>query len=729
MTTVLNVDDILGLVKPAIIRFPLSVSSTNEWVAFTAEGHGLRKGNVGVSDEVDGFTQWVCHVETGEAFPVVPEATSSWSGTWSPDGKILAFFSDLNGKAQLWLWNSESQSISLASDAIVRPFFGFEKPIWTPDGQSIIVKGMPEADVHDFSFNSKAIPVHEKKDSPIMVFSTKMEGDTQGENDNSFIERYHADIIRIDWQSNKSTIIATNHRPVGIFLAGDGQNIAFASCQGVEQINEEQIIYDLWIAPVYPSDPVQEYCLQKNTRMAYGLSFTWGKDNKTIYYTTEGPLADGGLWSIHIDEIGKGKQLFQQEHLRLDRDYEAPFVLENGDVILIANGKLWRYMHKSNEMIELSSQIQRGRVISFIPALINLRESNGEQFIIVRTIDYHPQKWGLALLNIESGEVVKMVEESKQLTPWFIGEEGVSYNSANPMAIFVAESASEAPNLWTWNLETNETRKITNLSSFSTDCIGETRVLNWKVGDTEAKGVLLLPKDRQDQVPVVLDVYAGEKITGSIDAFGLYDSPVDNRHLYASRGYAIFMPELPITSNETADEIEKGLHAAINELAKIPEIDMKRIGIMGHSYGGYTTLVAITRLPGRFKAAIAHSGIGNLISSATHFDPEWTQFNYDWAEHGQGNMGASIWENRERYIRNSPVFDFDKIETPVLIIQGTRDAICGYEAGPTFSALKRLDKTAELILYKDEDHWHATWEYENIKDYYDRVFAWLDKHL
>ena len=74
-------------------------------------------------------------------------------------------------------------------------------------------------------------------------------------------------------------------------------------------------------------------------------------------------------------------------------------------------------------------------------------------------------------------------------------------------------------------------------------------------------------------------------------------------------------------------------------------------------------------------------------------------------------------------------FDFDKIESPVLIVQGTKDPLCALEAGPIFSALKRLDKTVELVLYEGEDHHYGAWDYDNIKDYYRRVFGWLEKYL
>ncbi|CAG9623294.1 hypothetical protein BACCIP111883_04095 [Sutcliffiella rhizosphaerae] len=80
-------------------------------------------------------------------------------------------------------------------------------------------------------------------------------------------------------------------------------------------------------------------------------------------------------------------------------------------------------------------------------------------------------------------------------------------------------------------------------------------------------------------------------------------------------------------------------------------------------------------------------------------------------------MGATMWDERDRYIRNSPIFDFHKIKAPVLIFQGTRDHLCHAEAGPMFSSLKRLDKTAQLVLY-DEEHYKGSWRHENIEDFY-----------
>jgi dipeptidyl aminopeptidase/acylaminoacyl peptidase len=721
MSTVLSLDDVLNVQKPHV-RCPFTISSDAKWLAFTVTGHGTDQSNIGVSDEAEGNTQWVCHIDSGKAFPIVPQASSSWSGTWSPDGKRLAFYSDLEGKAQLWVWNAEDQSLCVASDVVVRPFFGFEKPIWTSDGHSIIVKATTPGYENNSSFNPKIVHSAKVNEDSVKVYSTVNDNErTQAEdNQSSFIERYRSDIVRIDWKTNKEVIIASNHHPVGISLSEDGQKIAFTSCKGLERIDHQQVIYDLWVAPVYPDLERKKnaYCLQKNVRMDYGRSFTWGIDNETIYYTTAGPLADGGLWSIHSDQIEESKPLFHEQQLTLQR----PFRLKNGDLLCTGNGKLWRYIQKSSEIIDLSSKLDK-HVVDFVPTIMNTNEPVEKQFVLVQTRDRHKQQQGLVLLNVNSGEVKQLLEENRTHI-----QVCLSSNNDIRIAAYIEESTSETPHLCLCNVETNQKKKIADITSFPTDCIGTTKLLKWQRDEKDVHGVLLLPGVREGKVPVILDVYAGEKVTGLLQTFGLHGASVDNRHLFSSRGYAVFIPELPINSNEPADEIEKGLVAALEELSKCPEVDMNRLGIMGHSFGGYTTLVAITKLNKTFKAAVSSAGIGDLISQTTHFDPKFHLFNYDWAENGQCNMGVSIWENKERYIRNSPLFDFDKIETPVLIVQGTKDPHCAAQAGPMFSALRRLNKTAELALY-DEDHWHGTWKYENIKDSYDRVFRWFSNYL
>ncbi len=101
-----------------------------------------------------------------------------------------------------------------------------------------------------------------------------------------------------------------------------------------------------------------------------------------------------------------------------------------------------------------------------------------------------------------------------------------------------------------------------------------------------------------------------------------------------------------------------------------------------------------------------------------------------WAESGQGRMGGSPWEVQERYLANSPMFYLDRIETPVLIIQGEEDtATPSFLADQVFVGLRRLGKRVEYALYAGEDHGEGGWTLPNQLDYLKRVLAWFDRYL
>ena len=97
----------------------------------------------------------------------------------------------------------------------------------------------------------------------------------------------------------------------------------------------------------------------------------------------------------------------------------------------------------------------------------------------------------------------------------------------------------------------------------------------------------------------------------------------------------------------------------------------------------------------------------------------------------EGDMGATLWANRSRYIDNSPVFFLDRVRTPLLVIHGARD-----ETVPSSGAdrsvrpdLRRLGQEVEYGRYIGENHVEAGWSFANQKDYLTRVLRWFDSHL
>jgi len=717
----LKVSDILRVKEPAD-RVHMSISSDGKWLAFCLSGKKQDKNSKGVSQVVEGNAQWVCNLITGDSFPIARQAKSSWAGVWSPKGLTLAFFADINNVAQVWLWTPTNKSLKLASEIIVRPFFGFEKPIWTKDSSHIIVKSMPKEQVDDTYFNSSIISPNElshyKSSKPISYSTNFLKNhDYKGIN-NNWVNRYKSDISMINIKTKQHHTICRGFHPVGMSISTNGKYIAFTNCLG-EIPNTQQNEYDLWICSVHFSNESNPIKIVKNLKLEYGLNFTWAYDDRSILYTKSGPLSEGGLWSVDTKLPYSSKLLHFSTDIHFGREYDAPLSLENGDIILLGNGKLFIYTI-SREQVEKIITVKGREIVAILPF------SNQDNCVIVQTIEKQNALYGFYKINYESDFIEKIIEEPKGHLPWYEG--GAFYKKIQELEYisYFSQSGDEPPNLTLLEVNSKTIVKHTKVNSINTSEFGKSELIFWNHGNKRVRGALLLPKNQKGRVPIIIRGYGGAMLSNRVRYFGLSTSAADNHQLFALKGYGVFLPDLPMSrSHEPAEEIKLSIDNALTELIKHPAIDPERIGIIGHSFGGYSALVAITRIQ-RFKAAVISAGVGNLISMYTKFD--YPNFNYGFVENGLPNMEVNLWEDTQRYIRNSPLFELQNIEAPVLIVQGTRDHLCNEEAGPIFTSLNRLGKNAELVLY-DEGHWQGTWSEENLQDYYKRVVQWFDQHL
>jgi dipeptidyl aminopeptidase/acylaminoacyl peptidase len=174
---------------------------------------------------------------------------------------------------------------------------------------------------------------------------------------------------------------------------------------------------------------------------------------------------------------------------------------------------------------------------------------------------------------------------------------------------------------------------------------------------------------------------------------------------YASAGYVVFIPDIRYKAghpaNSAYDCIMSGTDAV---LKKYPNIDPKRLGLQGQSWGGYQTAQLIT-MTNRYAAAMAGAPVGNMFSA--YGGIRWgsgysRQFQY---EHSQSRIGKTIWEAPDLYIENSPVFHLPKVQTPLLIMHNDQDgAVPWYQGVELYTGLRRLGKPVWLLNYNGDDH-------------------------
>lgn len=253
------------------------------------------------------------------------------------------------------------------------------------------------------------------------------------------------------------------------------------------------------------------------------------------------------------------------------------------------------------------------------------------------------------------------------------------------------------------------------------------------------RGALLLPHGYVSgkRYPLVVIVYGGSNAPSGDWANPYRTSAYQEPLLIAGRGYAVLIPSVPLqpmgVGSDPMLDLDKGIKPAIEKVVEMGIADANRLGVFGHSYGGYSVYGLVTQTE-RFRAAVAFAGVTDLTSYYGRLDPRY-RFSSTinplsspaTVESQQMRMGVPLWENPERYLRNSPFFHADRVTTPVLMIHGELDSIPSTQAEQFFVALNRLNKRSKLVRYLGEGH--GIDSPQNVRDFWQQVFCWFDEFL
>jgi dipeptidyl aminopeptidase/acylaminoacyl peptidase len=215
--------------------------------------------------------------------------------------------------------------------------------------------------------------------------------------------------------------------------------------------------------------------------------------------------------------------------------------------------------------------------------------------------------------------------------------------------------------------------------------------------------------------------------------FLIYETFFDDRFnstiaLLNANGYAVIQPSVNFETGYPSEAWIKGVSAAANKLIEMGVTDPDRMGVHGTSYGGYATNLLVTQT-NRFKAAINISGKTDMISFYTD-SPRLGTRNIHAPERSQDRIGATLWEQPQKYIESSAVMYADRIKTPLLLMTGQQDPnVPERTTSEMFYALRRLGRTVEWVSYTDSGHGMPTVTVDQILDYHQRILAWYAKYL
>jgi dipeptidyl aminopeptidase/acylaminoacyl peptidase len=259
---------------------------------------------------------------------------------------------------------------------------------------------------------------------------------------------------------------------------------------------------------------------------------------------------------------------------------------------------------------------------------------------------------------------------------------------------------------------------------------GTTEIYEWvDPQGRNLRGILVKPDnfDPEKQYPLLVNFYE----RSSEGVFG-HRTPSPGRSSinyshYVSRGYVIFNPDVVYRVGYPGESAYDCVMSGVTSLLQHGFIDRDRIGLQGHSWGGYQGAHIATKTD-MFAAIESGAPVVNMFSA--YGGIRWgtgisRQFQY---ERTQSRIGGTPWEYPIRYLENSPLFFTDKINTPILIMHNDKDsAVPWYQGIEWFSALRRLGKPAWMLNYRGEPHWPL--KPANRQDFQRRMSQFFDHYL
>ena len=732
---------------------PLALSPDGKWVAYALhnnQGAFSRSGN----EETDLYVKtgvllsarsddiWVSNTYTSERQNLTEGQDTNWDPVWSPDGRYLAFLStrQRSEQARLWVWDSLMNRLSPVSNRPVR-----ESPLdngiqWTRDSRGILVTTVPEG-LSAEQYAQKVLSpgrVGETSSatapkSTVTVYTARSANLPVDQTSPMFNldAQYLRDLVLVDLTTGQARTVL-HGRDIGWHsLSPDGKRIACAVPKRFAGPASFELVYDLVTVNL---ETMQEQTLAADVRL--DDAFSWSPDGAALAYGAYDPDQKSyDYFVVSITAAWSHEVAVLPYHPHLDSGLSrVPIWNPHGQYLyFIENGGLRRASVLRDESVVLARIPNHAITRLIVMSGDVLWTLDQAASTVVVAHDVKGKQDGFYRIDLLTGNSTKLLEAGQCYSCSFTpGPHSSSTVSATGQEfVYTAEDVQHPSEVWIMDAGFQKPRRVTHLNSqFDKYQMGGAEVIDWLSDDGEPlRGALLLPAGYEagKKYPLVVWVYPGATLSDHFDEFGLgeFPGPFDAQ-LLATRGYAVLFPDARDEVGDRISALEKSILPAVNRVIALGVADPARIGLMGHSQGGYATLALITHTT-RFKAAVECSGWGDYAGLYGSMNKDGTSFQYGQTER---HLGGTPWQNPERYVLNSPLFYFDRIATPLLILQGSSDGTLSSSlASEMFVGLRRLGKTVEYAEYAGESHSPGDWSYANQLDVAGRILGWFDLYL
>jgi dipeptidyl aminopeptidase/acylaminoacyl peptidase len=592
--------------------------------------------------------------------------TRAVGGTsWSPDGKTVAFISNISGRNNLWLVASDGgwpQQLTVSDQRQ-------QDSAWSPDGKWI-------------------------------AFNSDHDGDEQW--DLQLVSPLNGEVVNL---TNTPDVAEE-----GQAWSPDSRYIAYMSkprTSSTYEINVMDVLTKRFRA------------LTKNTPKELGnVGPIWSGDGKWIAFTQQ--HAAGKDSNIFLAEAATSKATLLTPHSG-EHNYTATAFSPDGKYVLLtsdANGydNVGLLEVASKKIDWLTNEKWETASGTFSPDSKQVTwtsnlDGNTEIFVY----DIGTKKAGMLPLAKGVNELAGSV---------------TSFSPDGHRLLFYHNGPTSPNDIWTFEFGNQQSKQLTHslVAGISAEDLVEPFLVHYpsRDGKFQISAFVYVPHNapRDHTHPAIVYVHGGPTAQ-TVNSF--------NRivQYLANQGYLVIAPNYRGSTGfgkefMDANRFDMGggdlqdTLAAADWVQQTGYVDPKKLVIMGGSYGGYMSMMALTKAPEVWAAGVPIVPFVNWFTEVQNEDPLLHE--YDLATMGDPVKNKALWEDR------SPINFVDRIKAPVLLLAGGNDPRCPKsEAQQVADAIKKRGGTVELKVYDNEGHGFA--RVENQIDAYTRVADFLKKYV
>ncbi len=273
------------------------------------------------------------------------------------------------------------------------------------------------------------------------------------------------------------------------------------------------------------------------------------------------------------------------------------------------------------------------------------------------------------------------------------------------LAAYVVRTAREPAQVWLLDTRSGEAQMaVRTTTPIEPSELAEPELVRIPAADGPIPAFVFRPKNAAGRVPAVLYPHGGPEAQSR----PAYSYILAILQCLAHRGIAVVVPNIHGSTGygrAWQEAIHKDwggidlrdLRAVSDWMASRPEFDPDRLAVFGGSYGGFATLLCVTRIPDRWRCAVDVFGVSNLVTMVENAQPNWRRFLSRWI----GDLAT----DRAKLVERSPITHVENIRCPMLVIQGANDTrVPKEESDQVVARLRALGRRIEYVVFDDEGH-------------------------